>query len=181
VVVVTNLRGYGDADRSRPSRGQLVSSLLDGDSTYQDRQAIERADFNPFNLIEANTRRAHFFCQSPETIRTELAQGLYGLSNGVLDEPWPKTMRLKAHLLDWLMADRHSPEQLFDGLRDETVPDMGLRAAGPSDIPQEPRLSSIFIRNPVYGTRCSTVVAVDRDGRGSFSNDDIPQMARSRE
>ena len=35
-----------------------------------------------------------------------------------------------------------------------------------SDVAQEPPFSPIFIRNPVYGTRCSTVVAIDDVGCG---------------
>ena len=59
-----------------------------------------------------------------------------------------------------------SQSTLLDGLRDESLPGFGIHSAVPSDIPQEPPLSPIFIRNPVYGTRCSTVVAVDDQGQG---------------
>ncbi len=66
----------------------------------------------------------------------------------------------------WMFARRGGLEVLLDGLSDESMPDVGVHSAGPSDVPQEPPLSPIFIRNPVYGTRCSTVVAVDPEGRG---------------
>ncbi len=75
-------------------------------------------------------------------------------------------MRLKERLLEWLMEDRQPTATLFEALREEDVPDMGFPAAGPSDIPNEPMLSSIFLRDPVYGTRCSTIVAVDHTGKG---------------
>ena len=102
----------------------------------------------------------------PKNIRTLLAPGIYGLSNGTLDEPWPKTLRLKERLLEWLIEGVPQPEFLLDDLREESLPEIGLRTAVPSDVPQEPPLSPIFIRNPVYGTRCSTIVAVDDQGRG---------------
>jgi uncharacterized protein with NRDE domain len=123
-------------------------------------------DFNPFNLIVADADRATFLTNRPEPQRARLAPGLYGLSNGRLDEPWPKTMRLKAVLLGWLGDEGGDPEGLFAGLRETVLPPIGAPPAAPSDVPQEPPLSSIFIEHPVYGTRCSTVVLVDAEGRG---------------
>jgi uncharacterized protein with NRDE domain len=110
-----------------------------------------------------------FLSNRPEPTRSLLAPGIYGLSNGPLDEPWPKTMRLKASLLDWIVGQAARPELLLDALREDRLPDEGLRTAEASDVPQEPALSPIFIRNPVYGTRCSTVVAIDVEGRGMIA------------
>jgi len=69
-------------------------------------------------------------------------------------------------MLDWIVRDATHPELLLDGLREDVLPDVGLRIAGASDVPQEPAQSPIFILNPVYGTRCSTVVAIDDRGQG---------------
>ncbi|KKC23784.1 NRDE family protein [Sphingomonas sp. SRS2] len=162
--VVTNLRGYGLPEEGRPSRGALVTGLLGG----ADPDAVAIDAYNPVNLISIDGDRAHFLSNRPETLRTNLSPGLYGLSNGTLDEPWPKTLRIKSMLLDWLTRDADRPELLLDGLREEVLPDIGLDPATPSDVPQEPSHSPIFIRNPVYGTRCSSVVAIDADGRGIF-------------
>ena len=164
--MVTNLRGYGVPEPGRPSRGTLVTDLLSGEGRYADLRDVERSDFNPFNLIVADREHMHFLSNRPNNVRSLLAPGIYGLSNGALDEPWPKTMRLKATLLEWTVSSATEPEVLLDDLRDESLPDVGVRSVLPSDVPQEPPLSPIFIRNPVYGTRCSTVVAVDDQGRG---------------
>lgn len=164
--VVTNLRGYGAPAPDRASRGALVTDLLSGEGRYADPCDAELSDFNPFNLIVADRERALFLSNRPENVRSLLAPGIYGLSNGALDEPWPKTMRLKALLLDWIVGGAAPPDALLDGLRDDSLPDVGLRSAGASDVPQEPPLSPIFIHDPVYGTRCSTVVAIDDQGQG---------------
>lgn len=164
--LVTNLRGYGAPEPGRPSRGELVTDLLAGKGHYADLRNAELSDFNPFNLIVADHRRARFLSNRPKSVRSLLAAGIYGLSNGALDEPWPKTMHLKARLLDWIVSSARRPEVLLDSLREESLPGVGVRSAVPSDVPQEPALSPIFIRNPVYGTRCSTVVAVNDQGRG---------------
>jgi len=162
--VVTNLRGFGSPGQDRPSRGGLVTGLLKG--TDPDSMAIDA--YNPVNLIAIDGDRARFLSNRPAALHTSLGSGLYGLSNGALDEPWPKTLRLKSILLDWLMGPADTPELLLEGLREEALPDIGLDPVQPSDVPQEPNHSPIFIRNPVYGTRCSSVIAVDGEGRGLF-------------
>jgi uncharacterized protein with NRDE domain len=164
--VVTNLRGHGTPRPDRSSRGTLVTDLIAGAGRYADPDRAELSDFNPFNLILAAHDRALFLSNRPESVRSLLAPGLYGLSNGTLDEPWPKTLRLKQILLDWIVRGAAEPAELLDGLGEDTLPAAGLNPATPSDVPQEPQLSPIFIRNPVYGTRCSTVVAVDSHGQG---------------
>ncbi len=164
--VVTNLRGYGGPEPGRVSRGALVTDLLAGEGPHADLRDAQLADFNPFNLILADRERACFLSNRPTNVRSELAPGIYGLSNGALDEPWPKTMRLKEILLEWIVSANRPPEVLLDDLREERLPSVGIRSAGPSDVPQEPALSPIFIRDRVYGTRCSTVVAVDDQGHG---------------
>jgi uncharacterized protein with NRDE domain len=135
--------------------------VLSGEGRYADLRNAELSDFNPFNLIVADRDGAHFVSNRPKNIRTLLAPGIYGLSNGALDEPWPKTLRLKERLLEWIIMEAPQPAILLDDLSEEGLPDFGLRSAVPSDVAQEPPLSPIFIRNPVYGTRCSTVVAIN--------------------
>jgi uncharacterized protein with NRDE domain len=163
--VVTNLRGYGGPQPDRASRGALVTDAL-SEGRYADLRDADLWNFNPFNLIVADREQACFLSNRPKIVRSLLAPGIYGLSNGALDEPWPKTMQLKETLLEWIVSGATQPEILLDGLRDESLPGFGIRSAVPSDVPQEPPLSPIFIRNPVYGTRCSTVVAVDDQGQG---------------
>ena len=166
--VVTNLRGYGLPLAERSSRGALVADLLAGEGRYADPDRIDVDDFNPFNLIFADRERALFLSNRPDPVQSLLAPGLYGLSNGMLDEPWPKTLRIKEMLLDWIVRGASDPVGLLDGLREDRLPDVGLRPKQPSEVPQEPILSPVFIRNTVYGTRCSTIVAIDVAGQGEI-------------
>jgi len=161
--IVTNLRGYGDPRPDRASRGALVTDLLAGS------EAAALDDFNPFNLILLDPNQAHFLTNRPAPLRTELTPGLYGLSNGMLDAPWPKTLALKSALLDWLMAGAATPLALFDALRSENLTHAGIAPDTPSDVPAEALISPIFIRNPTYGTRCSTIIAIDMQGHGTIT------------
>jgi len=163
---VTNLRGYGLPEPGRPSRGAMVTDVLSGDADYSDPGDAALSVFNPFNLVVVDLERAWLVSNRPAVSRTMLAPGIYGLSNGTLDEPWPKVMRLKEMLLEWITRPPSDPRVLLDDLRDERLPDVGVRSAPPSDVPQEPPLSPIFIHNAVYGTRCSTVVTIDDRSHG---------------
>ncbi|MBO9378707.1 hypothetical protein GG804_18205 [Sphingomonas histidinilytica] len=164
--VVTNLRGFGPSETGRPSRGVLLRDLLAGEGRYAEPSDTDLMDFNPFNLILVRPAHAEFWSNKPNPARRRLPSGVYGLSNGALDESWPKTVRLKSILSHWVDAGARHAEYLLDGLREEGRPRSFDPEVGPSDVPQEPRLSPIFINNPVYGTRCSTVVAIDDGGRG---------------
>lgn len=164
--VITNLRGYGPPLPGRPSRGALVTGLLEGAEPFDQVDRVDLEGFNPFNLIFADREEAWFLSNRPEPLRSRLAPGVYGLSNGALDEPWPKTLQLKAHVLDWIVKGSESPEALLDALGDEQLPEAGIAPSLPSDVLQEPALSPIFIRNNIYGTRCSTVAAIDVQGNG---------------
>lgn len=163
LAVVTNLRGYGSPQLERPSRGLLLADLLTGRGAYASPADRDLEGFNPFNLFALTDGALMFWHNRPKIERRRLGPGLYGASNGPLDATWPKTVRLKAALQDWLVAGAKRPEALLDALRDDRPPP--VQAGPPSDAPEPPQ-TPIFIRNPLYGTRCSTVVAIDCDGRG---------------
>ena len=167
--LVTNLRGYGDPKPDRASRGQLVTDLLGGRGLYADPDIAPLDDFNPFNLLLIGGGVAHFLSNRPAPIRTALAPGIYGLSNGALDEPWPKTLALKAALRDWLARGDPTHEPLFAAMASEIMPEAGLHATARSDVPSEPRHTPPFIRSPIFGTRCSTIIAISAEGRGTVS------------
>jgi uncharacterized protein with NRDE domain len=176
--VVTNRRGFGPPAPDKASRGALVTDLLTGTGLYANPDTAPLDVFNPFNLVLIDGGQARFLTSHPLPVRAGLTPGLYGLSNGALDDPWPKTLQLKAALLDWLTHEATDPDALFDALRDESPPDAGLRPDQPSEIADEAAASPVFIRHPVYGTRCSTVVAVDADGRGVIAERRFDAAAR---
>jgi uncharacterized protein with NRDE domain len=90
----------------------------------------------------------------PSPVSQALADGLYGLSNGPFEEPAPKVLELKAALSAWMARGSPDIAPLFTALRSETTATPGSPHAG------------VFVRNIGYGTRCSTVVAVTREGAG---------------
>lgn len=167
--LVTNRRGFGEPDPALASRGALVTDILAGSGAHADPRTVRLDAFNPFNLIVADRQEAGFLANRPEEIRSRLAHGIYGLSNGALDEPWPKTLHLKGALLDWLNTGDDDEAALFTALASRAIPDLSIHPAQASDISAEARDTAPFIRHPVYGTRCSTIVAIDAAGRGTIA------------
>jgi uncharacterized protein with NRDE domain len=163
---VTNYRqGTRETAASR-SRGHLVSDYLTTSTdpeTYLDQVERHATLYNGFNLILGNARRL-FYYSNREGERRTLGRGIYGLSNHLLDTPWPKVTASK-HALGGLMAGGSEliPELLAllsdrKQAADEALPQTGV------SLEWERLLSAAFITSPHYGTRSSTVLLVGRNG-----------------
>ena len=100
---------------------------------------------------------------------SELAPGLYGLSNRLLDTPWPKTELAKKAMGSLLTrTDSPLPEEIFGILEDQSKPDDKELPDTGVGLKWERILSSIFIVSPVYGTRSSSVIMIDRKNHVTF-------------
>jgi len=159
MAVVTNVASPEGPQPDKASRGALIADLLSGEGQYSDPAENELEAFNPFNVIAIERGTARLLTNRPNPQQRDLDNGIYGLSNSAIEDNWPKTDRIKALLADWLEADSGNLEDLFTALRANDAPQVE---------PQRVRHSPLFIRNPVYGTRCSTVVTVDHTGSGSI-------------
>ncbi|UZD53622.1 NRDE family protein [Caldimonas aquatica] len=191
LALLTNVRDPARMNPAAPSRGTLVTEWLVGGHSFDAFvEAHASVPYNGFNLLAADwgagelrwwsnhpcargaspaaaggSALAHAALLPP----VRLTPGLYGLSNALLDTPWPKVRRLKQRLAETL-ASAHSTEQLIerllDALSDPTpAPDEELPRTG-VPLEWERWLSSAYIRTPDgrYGTRCSTVLVVEREG-----------------
>jgi uncharacterized protein with NRDE domain len=156
--LVTNFRVPGYPKPGLASRGDLVTGWLDAAAEP------DIAAMNPFNLCTADAAEARVLTNHPGRAEHVLAPGVHGLSNGAFQRPWPKTRQLCAALGHWLTQEQADPAALFEALRAETP----AAPKSPDEEGPEAAYSPVFVRDPVYGTRCSTVVLIDRQGRGSI-------------
>ena len=166
---LTNVRAPGERRLDVPTRGALVSDYLAGDATPEQylRQLAPRAgNYNGFNLLIGDKDVLHWFSNRAEDDPRNgqpLEPGIYGLSNALLDTPWPKVKRAKAQFCS-LLCQGAPAEAYFEMLTDTTratdcrLPDTGV------GIERERMLSSIFIQTPGYGTRNSTLVRINSEG-----------------
>ena len=127
------------------------------------------ARHNGFNLLGGDVADAHWGSNRSDAVRA-LAPGIHGLSNHLLDTPWPKVVRTKAAVAAW--CARPSGERPRAAVRrcsrDRTAaPDADLPATG-IPLDRERLLSAPFIVSDGYGTRCSTLLAIARDGTARF-------------
>ena len=154
--LVTNHRVEGYPKPDRLTRGGLVTGWLEGSDPG------ETAAMNPFNLFVIGDGALRLVTNWPHTEDRALEPGIHGLSNGPFDRPWPKAQRLCEALGEWLESGSAEPEPLFAALHDSTA-----REPGDAHLTDpEPRLSGVFIADPVYGTRSSTLVMIDQAGAG---------------
>lgn len=167
--LLTNVRDPARNDPNAPSRGDLVPMWLRGDlpmDKFWMRSAL--TGYNGFNLVAADFARGEcFWASNSQGLPRRLERGVYGLSNGGLDTPWPKVTMLKSRLLA-AVEGSESVDSLADRLfaaladralaADEELPSTGV----PLEV--ERYLSAAFIRTPDqrYGTRCSTLVITER-------------------
>lgn len=151
MAVVTNIRNEEGPDLAKFSRGSLVRDwLVDG-------IAPERTTFssyNPFNLLLLGGRETLLHSNRPEAQSHSIDAGIHGLSNGHPGESWPRRDRMISALAQWIELGGDEAD-LFKLLADEQILDDGGHP--------------IFIRGPVYGTRCSTAILVDHHGQGTIA------------
>jgi uncharacterized protein with NRDE domain len=156
---VTNFRDPSDKRSTARSRGALVSEFLLGVQAPLDymEQLVSRArEYNGFNLIVGDGKSLHYYGSREDTARA-IEPGIHGLSNHLLDEPWPKVVHAREALRRAL--DESDPvEPLFkmlshsDVMADDQLPQTGV------GIAWERRLSAALITGEDYGTRASTVL-----------------------
>ncbi len=174
---ITNFRNPLDRRDDAPSRGDLVGGFLSGTEpphAYIDAVAARAGAYNGFSLI-AGTPEELWFCSNRDGAPYRIQPGIHGLSNHLLDEPWPKVRRAREGLRE-LLRQGFTAEDCFRLLADETLaPDEELPETG-IGLARERKASAIRIRDPIYGTRCSTVLIVRASGEAkiherSFASD----------
>jgi uncharacterized protein with NRDE domain len=171
VAAVTNFRDGARRRSGRCSRGWLVRDFLTSDvppEAFLDAVHASRRDYDGCNLIVGTTQRLYYYSnENGETIA--LGSGVHGLSNHLLNTPWPKVERAKARLAG--LAAVPAPElneRLFELLSDDAqAADHELPSTG-VPLEWERVLSSAFIRTQDYGTRSSTTLLAGAAGDVRF-------------
>lgn len=168
---VTNYRDGARAESGSRSRGELVARYLIGEASaasYAAAVARAGAQYHGFNLLVGDAHGVHYVSNRGGQPQA-LEPGIYGLSNHLLDTPWPKVERGKGELVTLLKRNPVDPAgPLLALLADR-------RPAPENDLPEtgvsrdwERLLSSVFIRAPGYGTRASSVLLIERGGEASL-------------
>lgn len=170
---VTNYRDPEPQRSDAISRGGLVVDALTAADDVSFGVTLEATggDYNGFNLLWGNALGdagcLYYYSNQQGGVRS-VPPGVHGLSNGLLDTPWPKLIRVRDQLEAMVRgSDALDSDRLLEPLSDRRpAPDHALPDTGiPTDW--ERLLSSPFIVSDAYGTRASTVVVVRADGEVS--------------
>jgi uncharacterized protein with NRDE domain len=183
---LTNVRAPSEKNPDARTRGELSLMYLiskDKPASFVEENSKRFSHYNGFNLLMAdlsdptnaemhwvsnrilmgqNIRPRKVFPHQP------LSPGVYGLSNAMLDTPWPKVNHRIAAFAQVLAMDHgqlKSADQYLKVLADtHHASDHELPSTGVSKE-WEKALSPAFIKTPSYGTRSSTVLRVRKDGQ----------------
>jgi uncharacterized protein with NRDE domain len=167
---ITNYRDMQNTKENAPSRGKITLNFLLSDispENYFSQIKSELKNYNGFNLILGNIDNL-FYISNIKSELTKIESGIHGLSNAFLDTSWPKVKKSKLKLEDAINSRHISEEGLMKILddksfaEDENLPETGV------GIELERVLSSAFIESDKYGTRCSTVLLVDKNNNVKF-------------
>lgn len=175
LAAVTNFRDPIAFRLDARSRGRLVSDFLTGRQAaadYMRHVAASAREYNGFSLVLGDSNGLYYYSNGgggAAAAPQRLTPGVYGLSNHLLDTPWPKVQRGKQALQALLALPEVAPEALLALLADSTVPEDAALPRTGVGIERERLLASIFVAGADYGTRSSTVLSIGRDGHARLT------------
>ncbi|MDB5804613.1 MAG: hypothetical protein JWN73_1935 [Betaproteobacteria bacterium] len=171
---LTNYRDPTEFKAGAPTRGQLVSNFLLEHGRPADYAASLGAIqymYNGFNLLVADQDSLWYVGNRAGAPR-EVQPGVHGLSNALLDTPWPKAVGLEGALAAALESagdGKALTDTLFAALAERApAPDAQLPDTGVG-LARERELSPRMIVAPLYGTRSATVLLIDAAGNIEFA------------
>ncbi len=174
---LTNYRDPTAHKANARSRGGLVRDFLcDGQEpeVYLRQAFAAGREYNGFNLLIGEGDKLWYW-SNRGAAPAEVTPGIHGLSNHLLNTPWPKVAKAKDGMAACLTGpDEALPARLFALLADDaSAPDAALPDTGVG-LEWERTLSPIFIASPDYGTRSSTVILAGYDGQVWFCEKSWP-------
>jgi uncharacterized protein with NRDE domain len=169
IAAITNFRDLKNIRDNAPSRGELtLDFLINNNSPYEYYKTLKdkAANYNGFNLVFGIKNDLYFFSNHTNEFN-KLDAGLYGLSNCLLDTPWPKVVKVKEEFKK-IINENELEAKTFQMLRDEIKPPDELLPDTGVGLELERVLSSVFIKTAVYGTRSSTLITINIDDEVQF-------------
>lgn len=163
---LTNYRDLSSIKPNAPSRGDIIVKFLGFKGSIPDflGELKTKSRYNGFNLLLGDCHNLYCFSNQNQKI-TPVPPGIHGLSNHLLDTPWPKVTSGKAALAKAIDANNLETETLFDLLSDSSKPSDNLLPDTGVGLEWERILSPVFIKSPSYGTRSSTVMGITPKGQ----------------
>ena len=152
------------------SRGCLVKDYLGGDDLpLAAASRIQGAGqaYDGFNLLLGQPGQLVYVSNREKGV-AGIEPGVHGLSNHLLDTDWPKVHAGRERLENLVSAEDFHADDLFDLMTDRGRIGGAWPGGVSHHLAPEELMHHYFIRSPVYGTRCTTVLLLQRDGTVRF-------------
>jgi uncharacterized protein with NRDE domain len=176
-VGLTNRRTVGPPEPALRSRGEIVLAALQAGTVagaVRYLEGLDAQEYNAFNVVfgDANALRVAYGRAGESRVDIHpLGPGLHVLDNDSMGTPMPKVARME-QLLAPLVGDAPWPD-LARRIHGEVLRDHALPP--PERVPPHPAwmddaiarsLQALCVHTPAYGTRSSTIVAMEQDAAG---------------
>ncbi|MBM4174863.1 MAG: NRDE family protein [Ignavibacteria bacterium] len=173
IAAITNYRDfYSQREKSEfKSRGKLVLKFLSEKLSLTEFSSCisqHGYEYNSFNMIFGNFDELIHYSNISKSL-TRIENGIHGISNHLLNTAWPKVHWGKLRFGEIISKNSFSIEEIFNLLSDDKQFDDALLPDTGVGIEYERVLSSIFIKSPIYGTRSSTIITIDRTNYVKFT------------
>ena len=167
---ITNYRDISENNPNAPSRGNLTKEFLTTDTPpgkYGETISKNAAGYNGYNLIFGDSEGMFYFSNKSSKL-IKLTPGVYGLSNHLLDTPWPKVQKSKT-LFQKILANKDiTSNELFTLLSDTSIPSEDSLPDTGLSLEIERAVSPVFVETQYYGTRSSTVIIWNNNDEINF-------------
>lgn len=167
---LTNYRAPSSYMPGAKSRGLLVYEYLNSNMSpekYVESLTEGIDEYNGFNLLAGNHESMYYY-SNREKLARRVLPGIHGLSNGLLDEPWPKVREGMKMLAGILKDEDIKAESLFAVMANREMPDDQELPSTGVGIKMERILAPLFVMSSDYGTRLTTVILVERNHKVQF-------------
>lgn len=165
--LLTNYRDFNHPKTAQISRGKLVQDFLEktiSPKDYLESVQSNQGKYDGFNLLVSDGSELYYFSNYGKEI-VKVDPGIHGLSNGLLNDPWPKVELAKSEIKQKI-EESINVDSLLDKLTSKAtystteLPDTGV----PKEM--EIGLSAQFIRlGDNYGTVSATALTLDKSGK----------------
>ena len=169
---ITNFRDPFSLKPNAPTRGHIVSSYLNSNESpfiWLEKLKKDADKYNGFNLLTGDKDHLYYYSNHDANNIKQLEPGIYGLSNEFLDSPWPKVKKGKKELKKLISKESLPSNDVFfnilkntDQPSDKELPNTGV------GLDWERILGPMFIQNPIYGTRSSSLIFINKKGQADF-------------
>ncbi|MEP2025140.1 MAG: NRDE family protein [Reichenbachiella sp.] len=157
---LTNYRDPSQINDQAPSRGDLTKDFLTqsySPKDYLEKIKAAKIPFNGFNLLVGDHESLWYYNNLNCNI-TELSPGIYGLSNALLNDSWPKVENGKKKISQLIHQDLLKTDDLLEIVQDRSIAQNDQLPSTGIPLDWERALSAMFISTENYGTRCSSAL-----------------------